>query len=228
MKSFACQVWWCNRSPPTPVTAYYIDSIIKMNEDWIFNFEIYKKTDQLIKKWYREKKIPTFTTFETLIFLKTQDCARATCHRLIEQYPHWQDVTQSLFLSTQPDCITDYRFLSLYLKDKKFIWEKREHTYIVLSFEECVAERTSYFCLACNLIHPLRSTHNFTQSGWLILFNPDHLSRQRKLRKASNTPSFAELRSEQTSYCLLFNSSSSITPTWGKPSNLWTPLRLFT
>ena len=33
-----------------------------------------------------------------------------------------------------------------------------------------------------------------------------------------------QLCSEQTSYCLLFNSSSSsIKPTWGKPSNLWTP-----
>ena len=39
------------------------------------------------------------------------------------------------------------------------------------------------------------------------------------------TLSFAELlRSVQTSYCLLFNSSSSITPLWGKLSNLW---RLF-
>ena len=38
---------------------------------------------------------------------------------------------------------------------------------------------------------------------------------------------FAEQRrSGQTSHCLLFNSSSSsssIKPTWGKPSNLWTP-----
>ena len=35
---------------------------------------------------------------------------------------------------------------------------------------------------------------------------------------------FSELlRSGQMSYCLLFNSSSSITPPWGKPSNLWTP-----
>ena len=28
-----------------------------------------------------------------------------------------------------------------------------------------VAERISYFCLAHNLIRPLGSTHNFTQSG---------------------------------------------------------------
>ena len=51
------------------------------------------------------------------------------------------------------------------------------------------------------------------------------LSGQQKLAKPSNTFSFSELlRSGQTSYCLLFNSSSSsITPPWGKLSNLWTP-----
>ena len=52
-----------------------------------------------------------------------------------------------------------------------------------------VAERISYFCLVHNLIRPLGSTHNFTQSGWLILFNPDHLSEQHKLGKPSNTSS---------------------------------------
>ena len=89
---------------------------------------------------------------------------------------------------------------------------------------EFVAERISYFCLARNLIRPLGSTHNFTQSGWLIPFNPDHLSGQYKVGKLSNTLSFTELlRSGQTSYCLLFNSNSSITPPYGKLSNLWTP-----
>ena len=43
---------------------------------------------------------------------------------------------------------------------------------------------------------------------------------------AKHSPPFSELlRSGQTSYCLLVNSSSSsssITPPWGKPSNLWT------
>ena len=34
------------------------------------------------------------------------------------------------------------------------------------------------------LIRPLRSTHNFTQSGWLILFLPDHLSGLHKLGKS--------------------------------------------
>ena len=55
-----------------------------------------------------------------------------------------------------------------------------------------IAERISYFCLVCNLIQPLGSAHNFTQSGWLILFNPDHLSGQHKLGKLSNTSSFSE------------------------------------
>ena len=50
-----------------------------------------------------------------------------------------------------------------------------------------VAERISYFCLARNSIRPLGSTHNFTQSGWLILFFPNHLSGQHKLGKPPNT-----------------------------------------
>ena len=80
-----------------------------------------------------------------------------------------------------------------------------------------------------NLVRPLGSTHNFTQSGWLILFRPDHLSGQHKLGKLPSTSSSSSsselLRSVQTSNCLLFNSSSSssITPPWGKTSNLWTP-----
>ena len=50
-----------------------------------------------------------------------------------------------------------------------------------------MAEGISYFCLARNLSQPLGSMHNFTQSGWLILFNPDHLSWQHKLEKATKT-----------------------------------------
>ena len=70
-----------------------------------------------------------------------------------------------------------------------------------------------------NLTWPLGSIRNFTQSGWLVLFSPDHLSRQQKLGMLSNIISFSELLcSGQTSYCLLFNHQQ-----WGKPSNLWTP-----
>ena len=80
----------------------------------------------------------------------------------------------------------------------------------ILNFIPIVAERISHFCLARNLIRPLGSTHNFTQSGWLILFIPNYLSGQHNLG-SRQTPSLAEqLRSVQTSYCLLFNSSSSI------------------
>ena len=46
---------------------------------------------------------------------------------------------------------------------------------------KCVAERTSYFCLARKLIWPLGSTHIFTQWEWLILFNPDHFSGQHQI-----------------------------------------------
>ena len=60
----------------------------------------------------------------------------------------------------------------------------------VVENEECVAEGISHFCLTRNLIRPLGWTHNFTQSGWLILFIPDHLSGQHKLGNLSNTSFF--------------------------------------
>ena len=67
------------------------------------------------------------------------------------------------------------------------------------------------------------STHNFTQSGWLSLFNPDLLSGQQKLGKLPNTVSLAEQRRPgQTSHWRFFNSSSSM-GTWGNLSNLWIP-----
>ena len=71
------------------------------------------------------------------------------------------------------------------------------------------------------------STHNFTQSGWPILFNPDLLSGQQKLVKLPNTLSLAEQRHPvQTSHWQFFNSSSSM-DTWGNLSNLWIPCALF-
>ena len=68
--------------------------------------------------------------------------------------------------------------------------------------EEVVAERISYFCLARNLIWPLGSTHNFTLSGWLILFIPDHLSGQQKLGKLPNTLPFRWTTSFRTDVLL--------------------------
>ena len=68
---------------------------------------------------------------------------------------------------------------------------------------ECVAERTSYFCLARNLIWPLGSTHIFTQWGWLILFSLDHLSKQhQKLGKAAKTFSLPQNSSIRTDVLL--------------------------
>ena len=73
-----------------------------------------------------------------------------------------------------------------------------------------LAEKISHFCLARNIIRPLGSTHNFTQSGWLILFLPDHLPGCTNWGNLPNTFFLAEqLRSVQTSHCLLFNSISS-------------------
>ena len=81
-----------------------------------------------------------------------------------------------------------------------------------------VAERISYFCLARNLIRPLGSTHNFTQSGWLILFNPDHLSGQHKLGKSAKQLFFHDRR---LTVCSSIAAAASTQ--WGKLSNLWTP-----
>ena len=71
--------------------------------------------------------------------------------------------------------------------------------------------------------------HNFTQSGCLILFNPEHLSRQHKLGKSRQTLSLAEqLRSVQTPHGLLFNSSSSSSmDTMREPIQFMDPLHLF-
>ena len=97
------------------------------------------------------------------------------------------------------------------------------YTIIGKAMNPSVAERTSYFCLACKLIWPLWSMHIFTESGWLILFSTDHFSRQHQI--GESPPHTLFLRSFQTgqTYLLyaLFISSSFMT-SWGKPSNLWT------
>ena len=84
-----------------------------------------------------------------------------------------------------------------------------------------VAERISYFSLARNLIRPFGSTHIFTQSGWLILFIPDHLSGQHQIGESRQTL-FLILRISSFNSSSS-SSSSSITPPPGKPSNLLTP-----
>ena len=107
-----------------------------------------------------------------------------------------------IFISTN---LSQWLSISQSQSQSKYIWVT-----VSILF---VAERISYFCLARNLIRPLGSTHNFTQSGWLILFNPDHLSKQHKLGNPPNILSFSELlRSGQTYWLFaLLNSSSSTT-----------------
>ena len=94
-------------------------------------------------------------------------------------------------------------------KSGKYSWEKYEPT--SPPSYGFVAERISHFCLARNLIRPLDSTHIFNQSGWFVLIHLDYLSGQHKLGKSTKHFLFVELlRSVQTSYSLLSNSSSSI------------------
>ena len=75
--------------------------------------------------------------------------------------------------------------------DERDGWRERERVWEIRASRWYVAERTSYFCLVRNLIWPLGSPNIFTQSGWLILFSPDHLSEQPpKLGKAAKIFSF--------------------------------------
>ena len=98
---------------------------------------------------------------------------------------------------------------------------RKRYTYVFTYIY--VAERTSYFCLARKLIWPLCSTHIFTQSGWLILFSPDHFSGQHQIGEGPpNTLFLRSFRKGQTYLLSTLFISSSITTPWGKPSNLWT------
>ena len=90
-------------------------------------------------------------------------------------------------------------------------------------FGNHVAERTSYFCLAHNLIWPLGSTQIFTQWGWLILFSPDHFSGQHQIRESPPNTLFLRNFWNRTDIFTVHSlHSSSITTPWGKPPNLWT------
>ena len=74
-----------------------------------------------------------------------------------------------------------------------------------------VAERNFNFCLARNLIWPLESPNIFTQSGWLVRFSPNHISKQhQKLKKTRESLSLRNPQRERTSIRLFLNSSSSI------------------
>ena len=86
----------------------------------------------------------------------------------------------------------------------------------IRTFPSCgPVQKVFLFCAQFN------STHNFTQSGWPILFFPELFPGQQKLGKLPNTPSLAEQRRPvQTSHWSFFNSSSSM-DTWGNLSNLW-------
>ena len=62
--------------------------------------------------------------------------------------------------------------------------------------------------------------HIFTQSGWLILFSPYHLSGQHQIEESRQTLSLPQ--KDKRNDCPL-SSIAAAAPPWGKPSNLWTP-----
>ena len=87
---------------------------------------------------------------------------------------------------------------------------------------KCVVEGKFVFWFGAQF----NSTHNFTQSRWLILFSPHLFPGHQKLGKLPNTPSLAEqCHPVQMSHWPFFNSSSSSSSmdTRGNLSNLWCP-----
>ena len=65
--------------------------------------------------------------------------------------------------------------------------------------------------------------HIFTQSGWLILFNPNHLSQQHQIGESRQTFSLFQnfFVQDRRNDCPL-SSIAVAPPPWGKRSNLWT------
>ena len=74
-----------------------------------------------------------------------------------------------------------------------FVKKKKSGKYTIF---ECVAERTSYFCLARKIIWPLWSSDIFTQWGWLIQFSPDHFLGQHK--NGESPPNYLSLSTFRT------------------------------
>ena len=72
-----------------------------------------------------------------------------------------------------------------------------------------------------NKLHHI--SHIFTQWGWLILFSPDHFSRQHQIGEGLPNTLFLRTFLIRTDVITVRSSfSSSITTPWGKPSNFWT------
>ena len=62
--------------------------------------------------------------------------------------------------------LTCKKTTTMFLTTKQQFSNKKEFIPVEIYLtNKCVAEGISYFCLARNLIRPLGSTHNFTQSG---------------------------------------------------------------
>ena len=100
------------------------------------------------------------------------------------------------------------------------------HGLIGVDIIQFVAEEISYFCLARNLIRPLGSTHNFTQSGWLILFNGAYF-RAAQTGEAAKHPLSQNFFVQYRSLTFCSSIAAAELTQWGKQSNLWIPCVYF-
>ena len=106
-------------------------------------------------------------------------------------------------------------------------WRKKEIGITISILFVYLLYRGVYIVVEGNFVFwfgaQFNSTHDFTQSGWLILLILDLLSGQQRLVKLLNTVFLAEQRRPvQTSHWPFFNSSSSM-DAWRNLSNLWIP-----
>ena len=105
--------------------------------------------------------------------------SRAPHHRT-QKERSLREIRPKIFCNLFQKCLL---YIPLILKEI-FSWHTKKY----------VTERNLYFCLARNLIWPLESPNIFTQSGWPVLFSPNHISYQhQKLKKARETLSRSEI-----------------------------------
>ena len=86
-----------------------------------------------------------------------------------------------------------------------------------IDFNSIVVEGNFVFCFGAQF----NSTHNFTQSGWPILFTPDLFPGQQKLGKLPNTVSLAEQRRTHEGTYLIYGFLVSISFRPRNPSWIW-------
>ena len=100
--------------------------------------------------------------------------------RCMLMWPRSADDSSNRYVAQGLECMIWSASKETSLLQKKLVCSKRNWSATSLAVccvvVSCVAERNLYFCLACNLIWPLESPNIFTQSGWPVLFSPNHIS----------------------------------------------------